>query len=102
MPFIFRIIPVLLLFLGGQLYFAFLIGRWLSRKVQNRPVRIALGLAILGAYVGLFVLYIATNREPTPTHITLRNAITAPFAVWIFSSPVAFLFVILIWILKQG
>jgi predicted MPP superfamily phosphohydrolase len=100
MPFIFRIIPVLLLFLGGQLYFAFLVSRWLGRKFRNRPVRVALGMAILGVYVALFVLYIATNREPTPAHMTLRNAITAPFAVWIFSSPVAFLFVILVWTVR--
>jgi hypothetical protein len=100
MPFIFRIIPVLVLFLGGQLYFAFLVSRWLRRKVQNRSKRMGIGLAVLGAYVALFLLYIATNRQPTPSHMTLRDALTAPFAVWIYSSPVAFLFVIVIWMVR--
>lgn len=103
MPFVFGFAPVLFLFLGSQVYFGFQILRWTARRVRRRAARIAAGTAILAVYVSYFVLNIlGTTDRPTPTHMTLRDAlVSAPFLWWIFSSTIAFLVVVLVWIARS-
>ena len=103
MPFVFKIVPVLLLFLGGQVYFlwqaCWLIIRWIHRPAA----RAAAVTAVLGLYGALLAanLISAGRSTPTPTHMTLHDAlISAPFLWWIFSSTLAFFVVILVWLIR--
>jgi predicted MPP superfamily phosphohydrolase len=102
MPFVFRILPVFLLFIGGQVYWILRVAAWGHRLLRSRAVRWGVGLTALAFYLGGFAYNIYSGREiPSPTHLTVRDAVlVAPFLWWIFSSTVAFLVVILIWVLR--
>jgi predicted MPP superfamily phosphohydrolase len=102
MPFVFRILPVFLLFIGGQIYWIWRIGAWGLRRLGSRAARWGIGLTALALYLGAFAFNILSAREvPSPTRMTLRDALlVAPFLWWIFSSTVAFLVVILIWMVR--
>jgi len=103
MPFVFKIFPVLLLFLGGQVYFL-----WkacaLILRVFRRPAGRAVGVTlVLGTYAALLAanLMASPRSIPSPTHMTLRDAlISAPFLWWIFSSTLAFFVVILVCLVR--
>src|SRR5215469_14818991 len=101
MPFVFFLPPVFLLFIGGQIYFAMRIRALLGRWIPNRA-KLALARATgLGAYLALFAVNIFSARGATPSHMTLRYAlVTAPFLWWLFSSTIAFFFVVLIWLIR--
>jgi predicted MPP superfamily phosphohydrolase len=102
MPFVFRILPVFLLFIGGQVYWIIRIGRWGLRRLPSRAARWGAGFAALILYLLAFVFNIFSARGPEPTHMTLRYAVVvAPFLWWIFSSTVAFMVVILIWLVRM-
>lgn len=102
MPFVFRILPVFLLFIGGQVYWLVRVGAWGLRRFPSRPARWVAGLAALALYLLAFAFNILSVREvPSPTRLTLRDALlVAPFLWWIFSSTVAFAVVILIWLVR--
>jgi predicted MPP superfamily phosphohydrolase len=102
MPFVFGLAPVLFLFLGGQIYFGFQAVRWAVRRLKSRGARITVITAMVSLYLLYFGLNVVwTTERPTPTHMTLRDAlVSAPFLWWIFSSTVAFLVVVLIWIAR--
>ena len=103
MPFVFKIFPVLLLFLGGHAFFLWQACAVFFRLVR-RPVGRAAGVTIvLGLYGAEFALYLMSARSsiPSPTHMTLHDAlISAPFLWWIFSSTLAFFVVILVWLVR--
>ena len=100
MPFVFGFAPVLFLFIGSQIYFGLRVVRWAVRRVRSRAARAGVTAGVAGVYVLYFFLYVRWAAEgPTPTHMTLRDAlVSAPFLWWIFSSTIAFLVVILIWV----
>jgi uncharacterized protein len=102
MPFVFRILPVFLLFIGGQVYWILRVRAWGRRLIQSRTARWAAGLGALVFYLLLFASNVSLGREiPSPTRMTLRDAVVvAPFLWWIFSSTVAFFVVILIWLVR--
>ena len=102
MPFVFFIAPVFVLFLGSQAYWLLRIARFVGRRIQSRGPRIAAGAAGLALYVFFFGFNIWwARRDPEPTRMTLRDALlVAPFLWWIFSSTIAFLVVILIWVVR--
>jgi uncharacterized protein len=102
MPFVFRILPVFLLFVGGQVYWLLRIRNWTGRLISRRATRWAVWLITFALYLLLFAVNILSAREiPTPTRMTLRDAlIVAPFLWWIFSSTLSFGIVVLIWILR--
>src|SRR5579872_5695722 len=102
MPFVFGFAPVLFLFIGSQIYFGLQAVRSAVHRVQSRAARLGVTAGILGIYVSYFFLYVRWAADgPTPTHMTLRDAlISAPFLWWIFSSTIAFLVVVVIWILR--
>ena len=100
MPFVFKIGPVLLLFLGAQVYFLWRACALIARRVRRSAWRAAAISALFVLYFGLFGLNLASSGRdtPTPTHMTLRDAlIAAPFLWWIFSSTVAFIVVVVVW-----
>jgi hypothetical protein len=103
MPFVFKIFPVLLLFLGGQVYFLWQASRLIVRKMHKPAWRGAAVTTVLGIYAGLLAANLTSSgrSSPTPTHMTLHDAlISAPFLWWIFSSTLAFFVVILVWLVR--
>src|SRR5215467_2661148 len=103
MPFVFKIFPVMLLFLGGQVYFLWQACRLIVRAVRRPAMRIAGVTALLGLYIALLAANLMSSGRstPTPTHMTLHDAlISAPFLWWIFSSTLAFFVVILVWLIR--
>jgi uncharacterized protein len=103
MPFVFHFFPVLLLFLGGQVYFLWGACRFVVRHTAKTGLRIAGVTAILGVYVGLLVanLMSSPRSTPTTTRMTPHDAfIAAPFLWWIFSSTIAFCVVLLVWVVR--
>jgi len=103
MPFIFDLFPVLLLFLGGQVYFLWQAWVLIVRLIRRPAGRAAAMTAVLGLYGGLMAanLLSSPRSTPTPTHMTLHDAlVSAPFLWWIFSSTVAFFVVILVWLAR--
>jgi predicted MPP superfamily phosphohydrolase len=102
-PFVFKFAPVLLLFLGGQVYFLWKAGALIVRVVRTPASRAAAVTAVLGLYVALLAANLMSSGRstPTPTHMTLRDAlISAPFLWWIFTSTLAFFVVILVWLVR--
>jgi uncharacterized protein len=103
MPFVFDLLPVLLLFLGGQVYFLWQACRLIIRWIHRPAARAAAVTAVLGLYGALLAanLLSSPRSTPTPTHMTLHDAlISAPFLWWIFSSTLAFFVVILVWLVR--
>ena len=102
MPFVFGFAPVLFVFLGGQIYFLLRAGVWVNRRIRSRRVRLSLSIAAAALYCLLFAGNIWWAADgPTPTRMTLRDALVrAPFLWWIFSSTVAFSVVVFIWLLR--
>src|SRR5438876_10529536 len=100
MPFVFRLTPVFLLFVGAQCYWILQVCA-LGRRLIPKPWHLAAGLAAAVVYLSYFAVNIMTVRAPTPSHMTLRTAlVSAPFLWWIFSSTFGFLVVILIWLVR--
>ncbi len=103
MPFVFDILPVLLMFLGGQVYFLWQACRLIIRWIPGTVARAAAITAVLGLYVGLLAanLLSSPRSTPTSTHMTFHDAlISAPFLWWIFSSTLAFFVVVLVWLVR--
>jgi uncharacterized protein len=103
MPFVFRIFPVLLLFLAGQAYFLWRGCMLLARRIGGTGPRIAAITVLLGIYAALMTLNLTSTERSmlAETHMTLQDAlISAPFLWWIFSSTLAFLVVLLVWIVR--
>lgn len=100
MPFVFFIPPVFFLLLGSQIYFLSRAVAWVRKRIRSRGGRIVAFMALLAIYVGYFAANIYSDeRGPSSTHLTLRDAlIQAPFLWWVFSSTIAFLVVVLIWV----
>jgi uncharacterized protein len=103
MPFVFNLFPVLLLFLGGQVYFLWQACALILRRIRRPAARAAAVTAVLGLYGALLAVNLMSSgrSNPTPTHMTLRDAlISAPFLWWIFTSTLAFFVVILVWLVR--
>jgi predicted MPP superfamily phosphohydrolase len=103
MPFVFKIFPVLVLFLGGQVYFLWQACALILRVIVRPAARAAAVAAVLGLYGALLAANLMSSgrSNPTPTHMTLHDAlVSAPFLWWIFSSTLAFLVVILVWLVR--
>ncbi len=102
MPFVFGFAPVLFLFLGSQVYFGWRATRWIRKRIRSRSGRISSIGGGLALYVSYFVLNVRGEiGRPEPTHMTLWDAlVVAPFRWWIFSATIAFLVVVLIWIVR--
>jgi uncharacterized protein len=103
MPFVFRILPVALLFLVGQAYFLWRGCVLLARWIRNRGLRIGAIAVLLGVYAVLMALNLTSAQRATlvETRLTLRDAlIAAPFLWWIFTSTLAFFMVLLVWVVR--
>ncbi|HUI77211.1 MAG TPA: metallophosphoesterase [Bryobacteraceae bacterium] len=102
MPFVFRILPVFLLFIGGQVYWILKVRAWSGRWIQGRAARWGSGIAALALYLLLFAANILSARDiHEATRMTLRDAVVvAPFRWWIFSSTLSFAVVVVIWLLR--
>ncbi|MBV8732855.1 MAG: metallophosphoesterase [Acidobacteriia bacterium] len=103
MPFVFDILPVLLLFLGAQVYFLWRGCSFLLRHIANRAGRIVAVTALVALYAGLLAANLMSGgrSRPTSTHMTPHDAlINAPFLWWIFSSTVAFFVVLVVWLVR--
>ena len=94
---------ILLLLIGGQVYWVRRLGVWSRRLIPHKPVRTRLGAALLATLILLFASNFGwLGRRPSSTHMTLKDAlVTAPFAWWAFSSMVAFAVVIIFWIVDR-
>ena len=104
MPFVFNFAPVLLLFLGGQVYFLWQGCAFLRRRIGRQPGRILAMAALLGLYISVAALYLRSAGRGIPDHtrMTLHDAlISAPFLWWIFSSTLAFFVVVLVWLARR-
>ena len=84
---------ILLLLIGGQVYWIRRLGAWSRRLIASSATRKWLGLSVLAALILLFASNFGwLGRRPSSTHMTLKDVlVTAPFAWWAFSSMVAFL-----------
>jgi uncharacterized protein len=101
MPFVFRFTPVLLLFLGGQVYFPWRAAAFLRRRIRSRAWALTAGAALWAAYFLFFLLGVRSFRAPEPTHLTWRAALLeAPFLWWIFTSTLGFLMVLLVGLVR--
>jgi len=103
MPFVFNFFPVLLLFLGGQVYFLWQAWALIARLIRRPAGRAAAMTAVAGLYGALFALNLMSSPRsiPTPTRMTLHDAlVSAPFLWWIFSSTFAFFVAILVWMAR--
>ena len=102
MPFVFGFAPVLFVFLGGQIYFLLRAGVWVNRRIRSRSVRLSLSIAASALYCLLFAANIWWAADgPTPTRMTLRDALVrAPFLWWIFSSTAGFSVVVFLWLIR--
>ncbi len=90
---------ILLIFFGSQLFWI-LRARALGRGViRTGTVRWLLAVLALAVYVFLFAFNVGWfRRRPTPTHMTLTEALlAAPFQWWVLTSMAAFLIVMLFW-----
>ena len=89
---------VLALLLASQFYWAWRVSAWVRRAATTAPARLALGASVLGVYLLLFAYNFGWfGRGPSPTRLTLVEAILgAPFQWWIASSLCAFLVVVLL------
>ncbi len=90
---------ILLIFFGSQLFWI-LRARALGRElIRTRTARWLLALLALAVYCFLFAFNVGWfRRRPTPTHMTLTEALlAAPFQWWALSSMAAFLIVMLLW-----
>src|SRR5579864_486956 len=93
---------VLFLFFGSQLYWILRARAWSKRLITNKATRLRLSVVALAGYVALFAYNFRWfGRSPSPTHLTFKDAaFSAPFQWWLLSSLVAFLIVIMIWIVR--
>ena len=94
---------ILLLLIGGQVYWIRRLGAWSRRLIASSATRKWLGLSVLAALILLFASNFGwLGRRPSSTHMTLKDVlVTAPFAWWAFSSMVAFAVVIIFWIVDR-
>jgi uncharacterized protein len=87
---------VLAIFGPSQLYWAWRGYRFADAHIQSRGRRLALCGVVLAAYLAECMLNFGAWRERgTPVHLTLSDALTAPFLWWAASSFFAFLVVLL-------
>jgi uncharacterized protein len=87
---------VLLILVPSQLYWAWRGYSFAAARIRSRFGRIALCVAVLAPYLAECLLNFGPWREMgTPVHLTLKDALAAPFLWWIASSFFAFLLVIL-------
>src|SRR6516162_6519979 len=103
MPFVFKLTPVLLLFLGGQVYFLWKACALVLRLFHRPAMRVAAVTVVLGVYAALLAANLMSSGRstPTPTHMTLHDAlISAPFLWWIFTSTLAFFVVVLVSLIR--
>jgi predicted MPP superfamily phosphohydrolase len=101
MPFVFLLAPVLPIFIAGQLYWILTIRKLLRRFFHRRDTRIVAGSLASGVYLVLFAWNLLGSRGPTPTRMTIHDAlVVAPFQWWIFSSTLGFLVVVVIWLAR--
>jgi len=103
MPFVFKFTPVLLLFLGGQVYFLWKACTLVLRLFHRPAMRVAAVTVVLGVYAALLAANLMSSGRstPTPTHMTLHDAlISAPFLWWIFTSTLAFFVVVLVSLIR--
>src|SRR2546422_651812 len=94
---------ILLLLIGGQVYWIRRLAAWSRRLIPRQAVRTRLGAALLATLILLFASNFGwLGRRPSSTHMTLKDAlVTAPFAWWAFSSMVAFAVIIIFWIVDR-
>ena len=93
---------ILFLLAGSQIYWLFRVRSFLKKRVQSRRTRLFLASAGLAAYLAFFALNVF-GRRPSPTRLTLYDAlVAAPFQWWIASSMVAFLVAILLWPVRRA
>ena len=98
----------LLFLIASQIYWILRAIRWGKRHIHARRARITLALAAGAVYLVLITFNVGRlarggffGHHDTPTYLTLTDALlTAPFAWWATSSIIAFLVVIVFWILK--
>ena len=93
---LFRLIETI--FFISQIFWAWQIYKWAHRSIRNTTARRLLAAAVLAVY---FVMFAYTfgwiDTGPTPTSLTLREAlISAPLLWWIAGSVFGFLVAILI------
>ena len=88
---------ILFLLAGSQIYWLFRARSFLKKRVQSRRTRLLLASAGLAAYL-VFFAFNVFGRRPSPTRLTLYDAlVAAPFQWWIAGSMAAFLIAILLW-----
>jgi len=93
---------ILFLLAGSQIYWLFRVRSFLKKRVQSRRTRLFLASAGLAAYLAFFALNVF-GRRPSPTRLTLYDAlVAAPFQWWVASSMVAFLIAILLWPVRRA
>ena len=94
---------ILVVLIASQVYWVRRLGAWGRRWIPNLAARRWLGATILA----LLLLMFASNmgwlgRSPSPTRMTLREAlVAAPFRWWVFSSMTAFTVVIIIQVARR-
>ena len=88
---------ILLLLTGSQIFWIRRVRDWARKLIPTRTARIRLGVFALVAYLALVAFNFRWfGRSPSPTHLTLKEALlTAPFSWWVLSSMAAFIIVII-------
>src|SRR5690349_18346340 len=94
---------ILLLLIGSQLYWVNRLGAWSRWLIPSKRARTLIGVAALAALLLLFAYNLGwLGRRPSPTRMTLTDALlAAPFDWWAFSCLLAFVIVIIFWVLDR-
>ena len=91
---------ILLFFAVSQIYWAWGLYGWLSRRIAARLPRLAVIVLAVAVWYALFLYNFASERR-SPVHLTAGQAfLAAPFLWWAASSIVAFLVAMLIALCK--
>jgi predicted MPP superfamily phosphohydrolase len=102
MPFAWIFGAILFLLAGSQIYWLWQARAFLRKRVQGRRARILLASTGLAAYLAFFAVNVF-GRRPSPTRLTLYDAlVAAPFQWWVAASIVAFLVAILLWPVRRA
>jgi len=98
------LVVIFALILASQIYWFVRAHAVLRRLVKNRRARLLAAAVLLALYLTWWLVnVVGFGPHRSPTHLTWHEAlISAPFAVWVATSLVAFLVAVLLWPLRQA
>lgn len=100
-PRLIAFLPFIIVFVASQIFWIFKFRQWKRKLIPSKGWRIGIGIAGWAFYVLLYI-YAVWNlrRVPSPTRLTLSDALLqAPYDWWVFSSVAGLVFYIIVWVL---